>query len=74
MVRKVFYSFHYRPDSWRASQVRNIGGIEGNSPASDNDWETLTKGGDGAIKRWIASQMQGRTCTVVLVGEKNGWS
>jgi hypothetical protein len=66
--RRVFYSFHYVPDNWRAATVRNIGAIEGNSPATDNDWETVTSGGDPAIKRWIASQMSCRSCTVVLVG------
>ena len=68
MRRRVFYSFHYKPDNWRAAMVRNIGSIEGNRSASDNDWETVKRGGDIAIKRWIASQMDGRTCTVVLVG------
>lgn len=68
MKRRVFYSFHYAPDSWRASQVRNIGVIAGNRPATDNDWETVTKGGDRAIRRWIAEQMHRRSCTVVLVG------
>ena len=68
MARRVFYSFHYKPDSWRAAQVRNIGSIEGNKPATDNDWETVKKGGATAIKRWIADQMEYRTCTVVLVG------
>ncbi|MDD9869250.1 MAG: TIR domain-containing protein [Gammaproteobacteria bacterium] len=66
--RQVFYSFHYKPDNWRASQVRNIGVIEGNSPVSDNEWETVKKGGDYAIERWIDSQMEYRSCTVVLVG------
>lgn len=68
MARRAFYSFHYQPDAWRASTVRNIGAIEGNRPATDNDWETVTRGGDDAIKRWIADQMNGRSCTVVLVG------
>lgn len=68
MARRVFYSFHYKPDSWRASMVRNIGVIEGNRPATDNDWEAVTSTGDDAIKRWIADQMHGRSCTVVLVG------
>ncbi len=68
MTRRVFYSFHYEPDNWRASIVRNIGAIEGNRPATDNDWEAVKKGGDKAIKRWIANQMHGRSCTVVLVG------
>ena len=68
MARRVFYSFHYLPDNWRASQVRNIGAIEGNQPARDNDWETVTKGGDQAIERWIVDQMKGRGCVVVLIG------
>lgn len=70
MARKCFFSFYYRPDNWRASTVRNIGVIEGNAPASDNDWESIVGGSDGdaKIERWIAGQMKGRTCTVVLVG------
>lgn len=68
MARKVFYSFHYKPDNWRASQVRNIGVIEGNAPASDNDWETITKGGDAAIEQWINDQLSGRSCTIILIG------
>lgn len=68
MTRKVFYSFHYEPDSWRAAQIRNIGAIEGNRPAGDNDWEEVKKGGDPAIQRWIDSQMLGRSCAIVLIG------
>ena len=70
MARRVFYSFHYKPDNWRASQVRNIGIVEGNTPVSDNDWETVTKGGDKAIEKWISDQLKNRSCTIVLVGEK----
>lgn len=66
--RQVFYSFHYSADSWRASLVRNIGAIEGNRPAPDNDWESITRGGDAAIKKWIMEQLKYRSCTVVLVG------
>lgn len=68
MARKAFFSFHYTPDSWRASQVRNAGVLEGNQPVSDNDWEKITGQGDSAIKTWIANQLSGRTCAVVLVG------
>lgn len=68
MARKCFYSFHFQPDYARASQVRNIGVIEGNQPVSDNDWEAVKKGGDEAIKKWIDGQMAGRSCAVVLVG------
>ena len=68
MKRRAFYSFHYAQDSWRAAQVRNMGAVEGNQSATDNDWEEVTRGGDAAIKRWIRDQMHGRSCTVVLVG------
>lgn len=68
MPRSCFFSFHYKPDSWRASMVREIGSIDGNKAASDNDWETVTGGGDAAIKRWISEQMKGRSCTVILAG------
>lgn len=68
MARKSFFSFHYTPDHWRVSQVRNMGALEGNSPVSDNDWETVTKGGDAAIQKWIDGQLSGRSCVVVLIG------
>ncbi|MBP9864082.1 TIR domain-containing protein [Patescibacteria group bacterium] len=67
--RQVFYSFHYKPDCWRVSQVRNIGAIEGNKPAPDNDWETIARTGDSAIKNWIKDQMKYRSCTLVLIGQ-----
>lgn len=72
MARRVFFSFHYKPDVMRVSLVRQIGALSGNKPASDNDWEKITSGSDKdtKIKKWIASQMNGRSCTVVLVGEK----
>lgn len=70
MTRRVFYSFHYAPDSWRASQVRKMGILDGNLPATDNDWEAIKRGGDNAIRRWIDGQLQGRSCTVVLIGSQ----
>lgn len=74
MARQVFYSFHYNPDNWRVSQLRNIGMVEGNQAAKDNDWETVTKGGDAAIQRWIDAQMMGRSCAIVLIGKDTaGW-
>ena len=70
MARRVFYSFHYKPDSWRAAMVRQIGAISGNEPVSDNGWETIKKSGNAAIERWITNEMKGRSCTVVLVGAR----
>jgi len=70
VARKCFYSFHYEPDNWRASTVRQIGSIEGNQPATDNDWESIAHGPnhDARIQQWISIQMRGRSCTIVLVG------
>ena len=69
-ARKAFFSFHYIPDNWRASQVRNAGVVEGNVPVSDNDWEKIKGGGDKEIEKWIAEQMSGRSCAVVLIGNQ----
>jgi hypothetical protein len=68
MYRRVFYSFNYAEDAWRASQVRNMGVVEGNRPATDNEWQDVSKGGDSAITRWINQQMQGRSALIVLIG------
>jgi MTH538 TIR-like domain (DUF1863) len=34
---------------------------------SDNDWESITSGGDQAIKDWIVAQQAGKSCAVVLI-------
>jgi hypothetical protein len=68
--RQVFYSFHYDNDVMRVQMVRNIGALEQNEPVSSNDWETVKKGGDNAIKNWIDANMQNRSCLVVLVGSE----
>ena len=68
MARQVFYSFHYRNDVRRVALIRNIGALEGNKPVSDNDWEQVKKGGDGAIKKWIDGNMKYRSCVIVLIG------
>jgi hypothetical protein len=70
VVRRVFYSFHYGEDAVRASQIRNFGVVEGNRPATDNDWETVKRSGDAAIERWIADQLDGKTCAVILIGSQ----
>lgn len=69
MARKVFTSFHYQPDNWRANQIRNMGKIEGNGIVTSNKWEEVTKGGNKAIEGWIDDNMSGKSCVVVFVGE-----
>jgi hypothetical protein len=69
MARKVFTSFHYIPDNWRASQIRSMGKIEGNGIVTSNKWEEVTKGGNAAIQEWIDDNMKGKSCVIVFVGE-----
>jgi len=68
--RQIFYSFHYANDVFRVQQIRNIGSLEDNAPVSVNDWETVKRGGDKAIEKWIDDNMKYRSCIVVLVGEE----
>lgn len=73
MPRRVFYSFDYDEDVWRASQVRKSGvtkGVEANHPIDAAEWESLRRVGDAAIERWIEQQMAGTSVTVVLIGAK----
>lgn len=67
--RKIFYSFHFDNDVFRVQQIRNIGAIEVNKPVSVNDWETVKRGGDSSIEKWIDENMFGRSCVIVLIGE-----
>ncbi|MDX2080754.1 MAG: TIR domain-containing protein [Terrimicrobiaceae bacterium] len=68
MAKRVFFSFHYQPDNWRAATVRSIGAIDGSSVATDNEWEAIKKGGDSAIQKWIDGQISGKSCGIVLIG------
>ena len=67
-TRRVFYSFHFDQDAWRSAQVRNIGVVEGDRPASDNDWEQVRRTNTTTITRWIDEQLNRRSCLIVLVG------
>jgi hypothetical protein len=68
MARRVFYSFHFTNDFWRTQQVRNMNVLEGQAFCSPNDWEDVKRKGDESIKKWIADQLDGKSCVVVLVG------
>jgi len=68
--RQVFYSFHYENDVFRVQQVRNIGALEDNKPVSANEWESVKRGGEASIKKWIDDNLRYKSCVVVLVGEE----
>ena len=69
MKRKVFYSFHFDNDNWRAGQVRNMGVVEGNQLVSGNKWEEV-KQSETSIKKWIDDNLKDKSCLIVLIGEK----
>ncbi|WP_433630411.1 TIR domain-containing protein [Chryseobacterium cucumeris] len=68
--RQIFYSFHYDNDVFRVQQIRNIGALEGNEPVSPNEWETVKRGGDASIKKWIEENLKYKSCVVVLIGSE----
>jgi len=68
MKRQTFYSFHYKNDVLRVSQIRNIGALEDNKPVSSNDWEEVKLKGDAGVKKWINDNMNYRSCVVVMIG------
>ncbi len=74
MARKVFFSFHYKNDVWRAMQVRNSWVTKDDKEAAGfidaADFEKIEKEGEDAIKRWINKQLDGTSVTVVLIGSE----
>jgi hypothetical protein len=74
MARKVFFSFHYERDVWRANVVRNSWVTKPDREAAGfidaSEFEKIKRQGDVAIKRWINEQLEGTSVTVVLIGSE----
>jgi len=70
MTRKVFYSFHFDNDAWRAGQVRNIGVVDGSEPLKGNRWEDVKAKSDEEIEKWINDNLKDKSCLVVLIGSE----
>ncbi len=71
MARKVFYSFHFERDAWRAGQVRNCDVVANEDEYGVIDgveWEKIERQGEEAVKRWINEQLKNTSVTVVLIG------
>jgi len=69
--RRVFFSFHYEQDIWRATNVRNSGRVDARAAAGWNDaslWEEAKRKGRGEIERLINEGLHGSSVTVVLIG------
>lgn len=68
--RPVFLSFCYKDDVTRVQQIRNMGTVlEGQPILSPNDFETIKRKGDAAIKNWIDEQLKYKQCLIVLIGK-----
>jgi MTH538 TIR-like domain (DUF1863) len=71
MARRVFFSFHYDNDVWRANQVRNANVVAGTDVAGffdHSEYEEAKKKGNQAIARMILRNLEGTSVTVVLIG------
>lgn len=73
MAKRVFFSFHFNHDAWRANQVRNSWVTKPNREAAGffdaADQEEVKRSSDVKIKRWIDAQLQHTSVTAVLIGQ-----
>lgn len=71
--RRVFFSFHYELDVWRAANIRNAGKVDATTAAGWTDasiWEEAKKKGRSELERLIQSALQGTSVTAVLIGSE----
>ena len=76
MARRVFFSFHYDNDVWRANQVRNTNVVAGSDVAGffdHSEYEEAKKHGDEGIRRMILRHLKNTTVTVVLIGSQTAY-
>lgn len=74
MARRVFFSFHYERDIWRAGVVRNSWRTKPDREAAGffdaSIWEEAKKKGDAAIRRMIDDALKNTSVTAVLIGNQ----
>ncbi len=71
MARRVFFSFHYELDIFRANQVRNANVVAGPDVAGffdHSEYEDAQRRGDAAISQMILRHLNNTSVTVVLIG------
>lgn len=66
--RRVFFSFEYNKDYWRAVQVSNLGKVKNSSVFPARAWEEARIKTNAAIQEWIDAQVAVCDCVVVLIG------
>ena len=71
--RRVFFSFHYEQDVWRATNLRNAGKVDPRAAAGWTDvslWEEARKKGGPEIERLIEAGLKGTSVTADLIGSE----
>lgn len=72
MARRVFFSFHYERDIWRANVVRNSWVTQDDREAAGfwdaSLWEEAKRRGEDAIRRMIDRGLENTSVTAVLIG------
>jgi len=71
MARRVFFSFHYDNDIWRANQVRMANVVAGPDRAGffdHSEYDEAKKQGAEGIRRMINRHLKNTSVTVVLIG------
>jgi len=69
MAGRAFFSFHFERDVWRAGQVRNSWVTKDRESSGFFDaaaWEEVMKKTDAEIEKWIGTELNGTSVTVVL--------
>ena len=69
--RRVYFSFHYKGDVWRATIVRKAGAINDRVQGGWVDaslWEETKRAGPDAVQALIEDGLNGTSVTVVLIG------
>lgn len=77
MARRTFFSFHYKPDVWRAWNARNSRVVKSESAEEgffdSSVFEASQREGDDNLKRFLREGLEGSSVTCVLTGS-NTWS
>ncbi len=71
MARRVFFSFHYDNDVWRANQVRQSNVVAGSDQAGffdHSEYDEAKRNAAEGIRRMILRHLNNTTVTVVLIG------
>ncbi len=77
MARRTFFSFHYRPDVWRAWNVRNSLVVSADEQGigffDSSVFEASKREGDESLKAFLRNGMKNSSVTCVLSGTQT-WS